>query len=58
MATKTNKVELKRASKSQRKHVRRMKQEIRKEGGVYNMPKVHRTAAKIAAEIPNAPSKE
>ncbi len=50
MVSKTNKTELKRASKSQRTHVRRMKQAARKEGTVYDPHKVHHTPIKKAGE--------
>lgn len=50
MVSKTNKTKIKRLSKSQRTHVRRMKQAARKEGTVYDSHKVHHTPAKIAGE--------
>jgi len=50
MITKTNKTKLKRLSKGQRTHVRRMKQAVRKDGTIYNSPKAHRTPVKIAEE--------
>jgi len=58
MTSQTNTTEIKRLPKSQRKHVRRMKQEARKEGTVYNAPKVHRTPVKVTADAPKSPAKE
>jgi hypothetical protein len=50
MVSTTNKTKLKRSSKSQRTHVRRMKQAARKDGTAYDSHKVRHTPAKIAGE--------
>ncbi len=50
MVSKTNKPKLKRASKSQRTHVRRMKQAARRDGTTYDSHKVRHTPVKTAGE--------
>jgi hypothetical protein len=46
MTDKTSKTEKKRIPQGLRKHIRRLKQEARKEGTVYRSPIVRRTPAK------------
>ena len=46
MTDKTNKTKKKRLSKGLRLHIRRLKQEARKEGTVYRAPIIHRTPVK------------
>jgi hypothetical protein len=50
MKSTTSNIKPKRLSKGQRLHIRRMKQEARKEGTVYRPQKVHRAPAKITEE--------
>lgn len=53
MTDKTNKTSnknKKRLSKGLRTHIRRLKQEARKEGTVYRSPIIHRTPVKTAGE--------
>ncbi len=48
MITMTKNTKLKRLSKGQRTHVRRMKQTVRKDGTIYGSLKARRTPVKIA----------
>jgi hypothetical protein len=50
MKSKSSKTKPKRLSKGLRLHIRRLKQEARKEGTVYRSPIVRRTQAKTAGE--------
>lgn len=50
MTDKTNKTTKKRLSQGLRTHIRRLKQEARKEGTVYRAPIIHRTPIKTAGE--------
>lgn len=47
---KTNNTNKKRPPQGLRKHIRKLKQEARKEGTVYRSPIVHRTPTKTAGE--------
>jgi hypothetical protein len=50
MTDKTNKTNKKRLSQGLRTHIRRLKQEARKEGTVYRSPIIHRAPEKIVGE--------